>query len=108
MLRARRQRYGRAGGQDPVFPAPKGIGLRDPDNTQKHLDSMFEFAGMNGLTSHVFRKTVATLMDESGLSARMAADQLGHAHISMTQNTYYGRKLRATGAKMVMEKVDAY
>lgn len=67
---------------------------------------MFEFAGVADLTSHVFRKTVATLMDENGLSARMAADQLGHAHVSMTQNTYYGRKTRATGAKKVMEKVD--
>lgn len=36
----------------------------------------------------------------------MAADRLGHAHVSMTQNTYYGREVRATGAKKFMEKVD--
>lgn len=33
--------------------------------------------GMSGVTSHAFHKTVATLMDEAGLSARSAADQLG-------------------------------
>jgi Site-specific recombinase XerC len=88
----------------PVFPAPKG-GLRDPDNTQKHLDAMFEFVGEPDLTSHVFRKTVVTLMDESGLSARMAADQLGHANPSFTLDNYMGRKTRATGAKAVMEAV---
>jgi integrase len=105
MLVRRKRTVLNTGPQDPVFPAPKGMGLRDPDNTQKHLDAMFEFAGMDGLTSHVFRKTVATLMDEHGLSARMAADQLGHKQVSLTQNSYYGRKTRATGAKEVMEQV---
>jgi integrase len=47
---------------------------------------------------HTFRKTVATWMDEAGLSARAAADQLGHAQPSMTQDVYFGRKMRATGA----------
>jgi integrase len=36
------------------------------------------------VTSHYFHKTVATLMDEAGLSARSAADQLGHAKFSLT------------------------
>src|SRR5690348_16283750 len=41
------------------------------------------------VTSHTFRRTVATLMDEAGLSARAAADQLGHAKVSMTQDHYF-------------------
>lgn len=45
------------------------------------------------VTSHVFRKTAATILDEAGLSARQVADQLGHARPSMTQDTYMGRKL---------------
>jgi integrase len=44
------------------------------------------------VTSHYFRKTVATLMDEAGLSARSAADQLGHAKPSLTADIYVGRK----------------
>jgi integrase len=59
--------------------------------------------GMPGVTSHVFRKTVATLMDEAGLSARSTADQLGHAKPSVTQDVYYGRRGRATGAAQVLE-----
>lgn len=41
---------------------------------------------------HTYRKTVATLLDGSGLSARTIADQLGHSRISMTQDVYMGRR----------------
>ena len=61
---------------DPVFGAPLG-GLRDPSNTAGDLREAFDQAGYEWVTSHVYRKTVATLMDEAGLSARAAADQLG-------------------------------
>ncbi len=37
------------------------------------------------------RKTVATLIDDEGLSARIGADQLGHSHVSMTQDRYLSR-----------------
>jgi integrase len=43
------------------------------------------------VTTHSFRKTVATLIDEQGLSARVGADHLGHAKISMTQDVYMTR-----------------
>ena len=66
----------------------------------------FAAAGMEGVTSHVFRKTVATLMDDAGLSARQAADQLGHAKPSMTADVYYGRRSRATGAARALESLD--
>jgi hypothetical protein len=41
---------------------------------------------------------VATLMDHAGLTARQAADQLGHAKVSMAQDNYFGRKVVRTGA----------
>ena len=41
---------------------------------------------------HNFRKTTATHLDQAGLSARVIADQLGHARPSMTQDVYMGRK----------------
>jgi hypothetical protein len=37
-------------------------------------------------------------MDKAGLTARAAADQLGHAKVSMTFDHYYGRSVIATGA----------
>jgi integrase len=85
-----------------VFTAPGG-GLRDPSNTQADLRVVFTAAGFNWVTSHIYRKTVATLMDEAGLTARQAADQLGHAKVSMTQDSYFGRKVARTGAADLLE-----
>lgn len=88
---------------DPLFASAVG-GFRDPANTRRALRYAFAAtAGTQGLSSHAFRKTVATLMDEAGLSARQAADQLGHAKPSMTADVYYGRRSRATGAATVLE-----
>lgn len=85
-----------------VFTAPAG-GLRDPSNAQADLRVVFAATGYGWVTSHVYRKTVATLMDAAGLSARKAADQLGHAKVSMTQDNYFGRKVARTGAADVLE-----
>ncbi len=85
-----------------VFASEQGK-LRDPSNTRRDLKAAFAEAGVPDLTSHVFRKSVASLMDDAGIPARKAADQLGHAHADMTQNKYYGRKRRATDAAGVLE-----
>jgi integrase len=90
---------------DAVFTSPTGL-LRDPSNTQSDLRAVFARHGYPGVTSHTFRRTVATLMDQAGLSARAAADQLGHAKISMTQDHYFGRRVASTGAANVLEAVD--
>jgi integrase len=89
------------GATEVVFPSPKGA-LRDPDNTGSNLRRALDAAGFPWVTSHVFRKTVATLMDHAGLSSRAAADQLGHANTSMTTDVYFGRKVAATGAAAVL------
>jgi integrase len=102
MLRNRARRMGSLDINDPVFPAPLG-GWRDPSNTQADLRDAFTMAGFDWVTSHAFRKTVATLMDQAGLSSRAAADQLGHANTSMTTDVYFGRKIAATGAAAVLE-----
>jgi integrase len=89
---------------DLVFPSAKGM-LRDPSNTSADIKEAFTNAGYSWATSHIFRKTVATLMDENGLSARAAADQLGHAKVSMTQDNYFGRRRGSTGAKEILENL---
>ena len=48
-------------------------------------------SGVPGVTTHSFRKSVATLIDDEGLSARIGADHLGHSRISMTQDKYMAR-----------------
>ena len=88
----------------PLFPAPKG-GWRDPSNTQADLRDLREFAGYGWVRSHTFRKTVASLMDSAGLSARAGADQLGHRNPSMTADRYWGRGTVDTGAAGVLEAI---
>jgi integrase len=88
-----------------VFTSPSGH-LRDPSNTQSDLRVVLVRAGYPDVTSHTFRRTVANLMDKAGLSARAAADQLGHAKVSMTQDHYYVRKVARTGAAAVLEALD--
>ena len=90
------------GDLDIVVPSAAGT-LRDPSNIDHQLKDAFTTAGYPDFTSHIFRKTVATLMDKAGLSARAGADQLGHSQISMTQNTYWGRETTDTGAAQVLE-----
>lgn len=75
---------------DVIFPSSTGT-LRDPDNFGKQWREVREALGLPDVTSHSFRKTVATLIDDSGLSARIGADQLGHARPSMTQDVYMSR-----------------
>jgi integrase len=89
----------------PVFPAPLGGNLRDPSNTRGALRKAFDAMGLPDVTSHTFRKTVASLMADAGLPARAAADQLGHAQVAMTLNTYMGRQVRVTGAAQVLEQL---
>lgn len=55
------------------------------------------------ITSHSFRKTVATILDDAGQSGRQIADQLGHARPSMTQDVYVGRKARNPRAVAALE-----
>ena len=44
-----------------------------------------------GVSTHSFRKTVATLIDDDVMSARIGPDHLGHTNVSMTQNVYMSR-----------------
>ena len=55
------------------------------------------------MKTHTYRKTVATLLDRSGASARMIADQLGHSRISMTQDVYLGRRAANAGNVAALE-----
>lgn len=91
-----------AGAEGPVFPAPLG-GWRDPSNTQADLRAAFSDAGFGHVTSHVLRRTTATVLDHAGLSARAIADQLGHANPSLTQDVYLGRQVASTGAAAALE-----
>lgn len=112
-----------------VFASPLGH-LRDPSNTAGDLREVLDGIGCatcqgrgwvpsaesegkrvrcdagpySWVTSHIFRKTVATRLDEAGLSARQIADQLGHAHPSLTQDVYLGRKVVTAEAARLLDR----
>jgi integrase len=89
---------------EPVFANSLG-GLRDPKNTRRDVRRALDRADFGWVTSHSFRKTTATILDQAGLSARVIADQLGHARPSMTQDVYMGRKLVDGRAVEALEDV---
>jgi len=111
MIVRRGDRLGWAG---PLFPIPdrrrgsqRHTGVwRDPSNTSRDLRQARDRAGYGWVTSHVFRKTVATLMDEAGMTAREIADQLGHARPSLTQDVYMEREAVAYGAVALEDLFD--
>ena len=100
LLRARRVRLG--GFEGPVFPDAKG-GWRDRSNVGKAFRRVREGSDLDWVKTHTFRKTVATLLDEGGMSARMIADQLGHSRVSMTQDVYLGRRAGNAGNLLALE-----
>lgn len=88
----------------PVFPDSRG-GYRDPSNTSRDFRIARGPATMDWLTSHTYRKTTATALDDAGMSARQVADQLGHARVSMTQDVYMGRRVLNPEAAAALEGV---
>jgi integrase len=85
-----------------VFTSPLGK-LRDPNNTQADLREVFGRLGYGWITSHVFRKTAATAIDNASMSARVIADQLGQAQVSVTQDVYLGCKMASERATRALE-----
>jgi len=87
-----------------TFPAPRASSLRDPRNTNRELREALDRLGFEWVTSHVFRKTVATRLDDAGMSARQIADVLGHAKPSMTQDVYMGRNVVSSEAARILDR----
>jgi len=115
---------------DLVSPTPVAGTLRDPTNVSTDLRQLldgFECDACGGtgfqpgtsrtaagrpvrcaegpwswVTSHTFRKTVATRLDEAGFTPRQVADQLGHANPSMTLDVYFGRQVVSADAARVL------
>jgi integrase len=61
----------------PIFPDVLG-GFRGLANVRRSLREARGTGTLSWITSHSFRKTPATILDDAALSARLVADQLGH------------------------------
>jgi integrase len=75
----------------PIFPSTTGT-VREASNVRNRAWKPFAIrAGYDWVTFRTFRKTVATLLDDAGLTARQIADILGHSRPSLVQDVYMGR-----------------
>ena len=88
--------------EQPLFPDVQG-GFRDPANVRRELREARGETTLAWITSHTFRKTAATILDEAALSARLVADQLGHSRPSMTQDVYLARRAVDSQAALALE-----
>lgn len=100
LLRARRVRLG--GFDGPVFPDARG-GWRDRSNVGKSFrqvrtGSEFEW----GSRAHL-PQDGSDVTGQSGVSARMIEDQLGHSRVSMTQDVSLGRRASNSGNLTALE-----
>lgn len=87
-----------------IFPSANGY-LRDPSNTSGDLRAVLDGLDFDWVTSHTFRKTVATKLDGAGLTARQIADHLGHEKPSMTTDVYMGRKVVSAEAATALDRL---
>ncbi|SHS37739.1 phage integrase [Mycobacteroides abscessus subsp. abscessus] len=99
---SRRRQVPFLGERDVIFASSTGT-LRDPDNFGAQWRKVRDDLGVADVTSHSFRKSIGTLIDEDGMSARVGADQLGHSKVSMTQDRYM---VRGRVHKEVAEMLD--
>ena len=84
-----------------IFPSPLGK-PQNISNLTGRLREVFDDLGFDWVSSHTFRRTVATRLDEAGMSARQVADHLGHQKPSMTLDTYMGRKVANSDAAAIL------
>ncbi|KXC05759.1 tyrosine-type recombinase/integrase [Microbacterium hominis] len=90
----------------PVFPTPF-LKRRDRRNTANEWQAARERLELGEYTFHSFRKTVATALDQAGLSARAIAEYLGHANPSLTMNVYMSKTVGGTAAASALDSVMA-
>ena len=91
-----------------VYPA---LDTHSQVRDRRHVSGLawtLDRSGFDRATSHSLRKPTATILDDAGLSARLIADQLGHARPSMTQDVYMGRKAVDSRAVGALEMGDLY
>ncbi|MFK4789865.1 tyrosine-type recombinase/integrase [Microbacterium sp. ZW T5_56] len=87
-----------------VFPTALG-NIRDPRNTARDWADARKRLGIADYTFHSFRKTVATALDQAGLSPRDVAEYLGHADPSLTMGVYMSKTVGGTRASTALDGV---
>lgn len=86
VLRARLVKIGAEGPERLIFSTRNGTPLTT-NNVRRRLRAVMDEAGIEGVTPHSFRRTVATVIDRAA-GADLAADLLGHTSSKITKEHY--------------------
>ncbi|MEU1205534.1 tyrosine-type recombinase/integrase [Nocardia sp. NPDC005825] len=90
---------------DLIFPSFDWT-LRDPVNVNHQWQRVREALELpDNLVPYTFRKFMAVVLDDAGLSARVVADILQHADPAMTQRKYMARGRVHHNAAAILHKV---
>lgn len=92
-----------AAGTGPLFAARDG-GWLDPSNTAARFREALDAAGLDWVTPKVWRATVATHLDEMGLTAAEIADQLGNTP-AVVERHYRRKRARNPKATAALETI---
>lgn len=102
MLRHRRT-ASRANARDAVFATRNGT-WHQLGNIERRWRQIRQDTGLEWVTPHTFRKTVATLVAEE-VDSDTAAQQLGHSSASVTKDFYIARPALAADVSGVLQSL---
>lgn len=90
-------------GLDAVFATRNGTWV-SAHNVRRQWRAIRAEAGLDWVTPHAFRKTVATIIERE-FTSKGAAAQLGHASAAITENYYVVKNLEAPDFTRVLDKL---
>lgn len=99
-LRARLAQQGRMSTDELVFASRNGTPLTT-NNVRRQLRHVLNLAGIEGVTPHMFRRTVATAINEQA-GVELAASLLGHTDPKTTLQHYIRRNQMVNPATAVL------
>ena len=99
----RRQRIGSETANGAVFPTRNGTWLQ-VNNVERRWRQIRKDTGLDWVTPHTFRKTVATLISER-VDTQTASQQLGHSSPAITREFYISKPAIAADVAHVLEEL---
>ncbi len=99
----RRQRTTRENPKDAVFPTRNGT-WQQVNNVERRWRQIRKDTGLDWVTPHTFRKTVATLISER-VGAETASQQLGHSSPAITREFYISKPAIAADVADVLAEL---
>ena len=99
----RRQAAARENPNDAVFPTRNGT-WQQVNNVERRWRQIRKDTGLDWVTPHTFRKTVATLISER-VDAETASQQLGHSSPAITREFYISKPAIAADVAHVLDEL---